>query len=276
MRGKWITVVLIAVFVVGLSLLVYPTISNTWNARTQSRVIANYDSKVQQLDNTRLERLMRVAQAFNQELSSKPNQWFFTSQQREEYEAQLSVSGQGAIGYLKIPKIGVSLPIYLGTGEAVLQVAVGHMGGSSLPIGGLSTHSVLTGHRGLPSAKLFTDLDKLDVGDVFQITVLREILTYEIDQVLVVAQDEARDLRIIEGEDYCTLLTCTPYGINTERLLVRGQRIDTIMNGVDIIPNVEGFQHDAILIATLIIIPSTLLLIVLLLIGRYKKRSAAK
>ena len=278
MRGKWITLALVAAFVIGLVLIVYPTFSNYWNLHTQTRAISNYTNSVKQLETAKIDQLLHSAQAYNQGLLSKPYQWAFPDAERSEYEAQLKVFGQGVIGHLNIPKIEVSLPLYLGTGEAVLQVGVGHFEGSSLPIGGLNTHSVLTGHRGLPSAKLLTSLDLLHAGDSFQITVLRETLTYEVDQVLVVAKDDAialsRALEIVEDEDYCTLVTCTPYGINTERLLVRGHRVATIIDDVEIeiIPDVDVAQmRDPRLLVPLIAIPSVLLVLVILLIRRYRK-----
>ncbi len=220
------TVFLIVMFLAGLSLLLYPTVSNYLNELHSSRVISDYVEQVKKVDADLYKEIWNAASDYNQSLLEQGGPHTLTQEEREEYEAQLKVSDVGIIGYIEIPSMNFSIPIYHGTKESVLQIAVGHMEGSSLPVGGTSTHCVLSGHRGLPSAKLFSDLDKMSVGDIFILRVLDEELTYEVDQILTVEPSDMQKLQIVKGEDYCTLVTCTPYGINTHRLLVRGHRIE--------------------------------------------------
>lgn len=226
-KGSASTVILILAFLVGLSLLLYPTLSDYWNSLRQNRTISEYTQQVAELDNDRYEQVWAAAREYNRALTEKANRYRITEEERAEYESLLNVSGSGVIGYIEIPRIKCSLPVYHGTDEAVLQIAIGHIEGSSLPVGGTGTHCVLSGHRGLPSAKLFTDLDQLVVGDEFLLRILDEVLTYEVDQILVVEPQQVEALSIDPERDYCTLVTCTPYGINTHRLLVRGHRVET-------------------------------------------------
>lgn len=226
-RGNSMTTLfLVLMLFAGLSLLLYPTVSNYWNSLHQSRAIAAYVEQVAQIDNETFDQLREQARAYNRTLVGKAYRYDMTRQEREEYLGLLNVSGNGIIGYIEIPDIHCELPIYHGTDANALQVGVGHIEGSSLPVGGESTHCAISGHRGLPSAKLFSDLDKLTVGDRFILRVLDDTLTYEVDQVHTVLPEEMDELEIVEGEDYCTLVTCTPYGINTHRLLVRGHRVE--------------------------------------------------
>lgn len=226
-RGNSMTTLfLVLMFFAGLSLLLYPTVSNYWNSLHQSRAIAAYVEQVAQIDNETFDQLREQARAYNRTLVGKAYRYDMTRQEREEYLGLLNVSENGIIGYIEIPDIHCELPIYHGTDADALQVGVGHIEGSSLPVGGESTHCAISGHRGLPSAKLFSDLDKLTVGDRFILRVLDDTLTYEVDQVHTVLPEEMDELEIVEGEDYCTLVTCTPYGINTHRLLVRGHRVE--------------------------------------------------
>lgn len=207
--------------------MVYPTFADWWNSFHQSRAIASYADQVSQIDDADYEQMLKDARAYNRKLLKKGDGRFnMTDEEREEYNSILDITGTGIMGYVEIPKINVSLPIYHGTEESILQIAIGHIEGSSLPVGGTGTHCVISGHRGLPSAKLFTDLDQLQEGDIAQITVLDEILTYEIDQIRIVMPNELEELAIDPRKDYLTLVTCTPYGINSHRMLVRGHRID--------------------------------------------------
>lgn len=221
------TILLLVIFCVGLSLMLYPTFSDWWNKRHQSRAIQSYQSSTSRLDEVRINGLLSEAQAYNTGILKDPDRWKMTKEKLAVYNQMLLVDHTGIMGYVEIPKINCNLPIYHGTNEAVLQTSIGHLAGSSLPVGGESTHAVLSGHRGLPSAKLFTNLDKLVEGDYFTVTVLNQTLTYEVDQIKIVLPEDFSDLQIRNGEDLVTLVTCTPYGINTHRLLVRGHRVKT-------------------------------------------------
>ena len=214
------------VFLIGLSLLLYPTISDRWNAMHQSRAIVSYAHVVDNLDTEQNRTLWQDAVNFNAGVLARSNQYALSDEELARYETLLNVDGNGIMGYVEIPSINCKLPIYHGTEEKTLQVGVGHIEWSSLPVGGESTHAVLSGHRGLPSARLFTDLNKLAEGDHFLRYVLSETLTYEVDQIRIVEPEDISDLQIQEGMDFCTLVTCTPYGINTHRLLIRGHRIE--------------------------------------------------
>lgn len=227
LKKNWTTLLLVIVLLGGLGLIGYPSFSNWYNSFHQSRAIEVYSQKVAMIDDKKYEQMLAGAREYNKTLLSRGDDRFnMTDEEREEYDSILDVDGSGIIGTVTIPKINVNLPVYHGTSESVLQIAVGHIEGSSLPVGGKGTHTVLSGHRGLPSAKLFTDLDQLEVGDIFQLTVLDEVLTYEIDQIHIVLPNELQDLEIDPDRDLATLVTCTPYGINSHRMLVRGHRIE--------------------------------------------------
>ncbi|MBR3157826.1 MAG: class C sortase [Atopobiaceae bacterium] len=219
-----LTVLIVLMGVIGAGLLAYPTFSDWWNSMHQSYAIANYDQAVAELDEHRYDELLAEAEAYNAELAKTGINWNMSEKEMKRYNSLLDVTGNGMMGYVEIPKIRVTLPIYHGTRDAVLQVAIGHLSGTSLPVGGKSTHCSVSGHRGLPSARLFTDIDSLAKGDLFTITVLDRVMTYEVDQVRIVLPAELNDLAIEPDQDYVTLVTCTPYGINSHRLLVRGHR----------------------------------------------------
>ena len=272
MRKHLSTIVLLFILFIGLSLLLYPTASDYWNSFHQTRAIATYAENVAKLDNDHYDHLWEEARAYNRTLPFRSNPYYLSEEQKAEYESLLDVSGLGVMGYIEIPEIDVSLPIYHGTEESVLQVAVGHLDWTSLPVGGESTHCVLSGHRGLPSAKLFTNLDKLREGDTFLLRVLDEVLTYEVDQILIVEPQETAALRVVEGKDYCTLVTCTPYGINTHRLLVRGHRVDNVEQAKTIRVTADAVQIEPLLVAPIVAIPMLLILLVLLLLPRRRKR----
>lgn len=229
MKKKWMsrlmTLLIVVVFVAGLSFLLYPTVSNLWNQAHQSRAIATYTEQVEKLDDSSNKEMLKAARKYNKELLKKADHWKLSKKDKKKYESLLDVSGTGIMGYIEIPKIDCSLPVYHGTDEGALQIAIGHLEGSSLPVGGKSSHCVLSGHRGLPSARLFTDLDQMEEGDTFILNILGHKLAYEVDQIKVVLPEEMSDLEIQEGKDLCTLVTCTTYGINTHRLLVRGHRV---------------------------------------------------
>lgn len=275
-RGNSMTTMfLVLMLFAGLSLLLYPTVSNYWNSLHQSRAIAAYVEQVTQIDNETFDQLREQARAYNRTLVGKAYRYDMTRQEREEYLGLLNVSENGIIGYIEIPGIHCELPIYHGTDADALQIGVGHIEGSSLPVGGESTHCAISGHRGLPSAKLFSDLDKLTVGDRFSLRVLDDTLTYEVDQIHTVLPGEMDELEIVEGEDYCTLVTCTPYGVNTHRLLVRGYRVE---NSTDKEParvatdetRTEPLGKISILLPVLVFAILLMLLLVFLLSKRKK------
>lgn len=271
-KGNFTTLLLILVLLAGLSLLLYPTVSDYWNSLHQSHAIASYAEQVAEIDSDTYEQLWADAQAYNQSLIDKADRYDMTDEERAQYESLLNVSGNGIIGYIEIPSINCSLPIYHGTDEAILQIAVGHIEGTSLPVGGSGTHCVLSGHRGLPSARLFTDLDKMVIGDTFLMRVLDETLTYEVDQIRIVFPYELDDLEIEEGKDYCTLVTCTPYGINSHRLLVRGHRIDNIEEAKTVRVTADAIQIEPLLVAPIVAIPMLLILLVILLLPKKSKK----
>ncbi len=266
------TVILILVFFVGLSLLLYPSVSDYWNSLHQSRAVANYAEEVANLDSELYDALLEEAHAYNRSLTEKENPYRMTKENLAQYNALLNLSGNGVIGYIEIPSIGCSLPIYHGVEDSVLQIAIGHIEWTSLPIGGESTHSVVSGHRGLPSAKLFTDLDKLIPGDHFLLRILDETLTYEVDQLLIVEPEDTKALQIVEGKDYCTLVTCTPYGINTHRLLVRGHRVENQEEAKVIRVTADAIQIDPVIMSPLIAAPILLVLLVWLMVDTSKKK----
>ena len=224
------------------------------------------------LDNDTYDQLWQDAASYNQSLLTRSNTYLLSDEQKAEYDRLLDVSGLGVMGYIEIPEIDVSLPIYHGTGESVLQIAVGHLEWSSLPVGGESTHCVLSGHRGLPSAKLFTNLDKLQEGDTFLLRILNEVLTYEVDQILIVEPQETSALQIEEGKDYCTLVTCTPYGINTHRILVRGHRIENAEEAKVIRVTADAMLIDPVIMAPLVAAPMLLVLLLCLMFTPPKKK----
>lgn len=272
MRKHLSTIVLLFILLIGLSLLLYPTVSDCWNSFHQTKAITAYAENVAALDNASYDAIWDAARQYNRNLCSRSNSFLLSEEQKAEYESLLDISGLGVMGYIEIPEIDVSLPIYHGTEDPVLQVAIGHLEWSSLPVGGESTHCVLSGHRGLPSAKLFTDLDKLREGDTFLLRVLDEILTYEVDQILIVEPQDTAALEIVEGQDYCTLVTCTPYGINTHRLLVRGHRIDNIEEVKTVRVTADAVQLEPMLVAPVVAIPMLLILLILLLLPRRRKK----
>ena len=260
-------------FLIGLSLLLYPSVSDYWNSLHQSRAIATYAETVTQLDENLYQGLWEVARAYNRSLPGKANRLMPTEEELAVYYSLLDVAGNGILGYIEIPDIKCSLPVYHGVDPAVLQIAVGHIEGTSLPTGGESTHCVLSGHRGLPSAKLFTDLDQMAKGDLFMLRVLDETLTYEVDQILIVEPHEVDALEIIEGEDLCTLVTCTPYGVNSHRLLVRGHRIENLEIAKTVHVTADALQIEPILVAPVVAAPILLALLVAMLISTRKKKS---
>lgn len=276
MKSNVITILLVLVLLTGLSLLLYPSVSNYWNSFHQSSVIASYVEEVAGLDDTTYTQLWEPARAYNETLPGKKNRFILSEEEQKKYEQLLNIFGNGIMGYIEIPAIKCSLPIYHGVNEAVLQIAVGHIEGTSLPTGGENTHCVLSGHRGLPRAKLFTDLDQLVLGDTFMLQILDETLTYEVDQILIVLPHEVEALEIEEGKDLCTLVTCTPYSVNTHRLLVRGHRIETQQKARTVRVTADAMQIEPILVAPVIAMPMLLLLLIWLLIHDGRRNNGRK
>lgn len=271
MKKHLSTIILIFIFLIGLSLLLYPSVSNYWNSFHASRAIASYSEQTAVLDEETYRQIWEAAETYNQRLAKRGIQFSLSAEQEEEYHNLLNLGNTGVMGYIEIEKLGVSLPIYHGTDDAILQIAAGHLDWSSLPVGGTSTHCVLSGHRGLPSAQLFTDLDQLVEGDTFVLYILNEMLTYEVDQILIVEPEDLSALQIEEGRDLCTLVTCTPYGINTHRLLVRGHRIDNAVAGKLVHVTSEAVQIEPVLVAPVVAAPILLVLLIVLLIPKRKK-----
>ena len=262
-KNSLINLILVLIFLVGLSLLLYPSFSDYWNSFHQSRAIMSYLEDVGGMDSAEYDAVIARARAYNDAIDKESFRWFLSDEEREDYNSQLNVSKGGSMGYISIEKLHVQLPIYHGTDESVLQTSIGHLDWTSLPVGGESTHSVLSGHRGLPRAKLFSDLDKLTEGDVFTLNILNETLSYQVDQIRVVEPQDVTDLQIVPGKDYCTLFTCTPYGINTHRLLVRGHRVDNPMGDAKVVA--DAMQINTIYVVPFVTIPMLLLLLIFLL-----------
>jgi sortase A len=223
--GIVFNLLIILVLVVGVGLLAYPTVSNWWNTVHASRAIAQYNEMVDAIDAAEVQEMLDAARAYNRDLVMDSQRFTPSEEDSARYDSLLDISGTGIMGYVEIPKISVDLPIYHGTEDSILQVAVGHIEGSSLPVGGKDTHVAISGHCGLPSAKLFTKLDTLEEGDLFSVNVLGETLSYEVDQISVVLPDNFSPLEFEDGQDQVTLITCTPYGVNSHRLMVRGSRV---------------------------------------------------
>ncbi len=276
MKRKASDLILIIAFLAGLSLLLYPGFSDYWNQFHQSRAIAGYAETVAAMDDGEYERLWNAAEDYNRRLAEIAAEYALPDELPEEYAQQLNVGGDGVMGYVEIPEIECSLPIYHGTDDAVLQSAVGHIEWSSLPVGGESSHCVISGHRGLPSAKLFTNLDKLVEGDLFFLQVLDETLSYEVDQIRIVEPQELSDLQIEAGKDYCTLVTCTPYGVNTHRLLVRGHRVDNEVLAQTVRVTSDAIQVEKVLVATALAVPVLLILMIWLIVHDSRKQHRSR
>ena len=277
---KWlkkhlVNLILFGIILIGLGLLAYPTFADWWNSFHQARAIQTYAKAVANLDREEYDRIIAEAEEYNRELSLTGAVWNMTNEQIREYNKMLSVDESGIMGYIDIPKINVQLPIYHGINDEVLRVAIGHIEGTSLPVGGDGSHCVLSGHRGLPSARLFTDLDKVVEGDTWTLTVLDRTYTYECDQIRVVEPTDLSTLGMVEGKDYCTLVTCTPYGVNSHRLLVRGHRIANASGEANVIA--DAILIESIYIAPFIAVPMLIVLIIEMLIvtGRRRRKKAA-
>ena len=252
-QSKVVNIILVLVMVIGLSIILYPAFSNWWNEKHTTKAIATYIEEVEKIDDSGKQEMIDEAVQYNTKLSSLD--FTLTDEEYAEYESILDVSGTGIMGYIQIPVINVNLPIYHGVEESILSIATGHIAGSAFPVGGTGTHAVLSGHRGLPSAKLFSDLDLLKEGDIFTISVLDEVLTYQVDQIHIVLPEEISDLAINPNEDYVTLITCTPYGVNTHRILVRGRRVENIKDMSLVVVNSEAVRISPTIVILAIAVP---------------------
>ena len=271
MKQHLSTIILVLILVIGLSLLLYPTFSNWWNEMHSSRAIADYDEIMANMSDEDYAHLFDAAMEYNKALAELSYPLMYYDEVPGYWEL-LDITGTGIMGYINIEKIDVQLPIYHGTDEGVLQIAVGHVEGSSLPTGGEGTHCVLSAHRGLPSARLFTDLDKLEIGDVFTLTVIDLTLTYQVDQILIVEPHQIEPLYAVDDEDYCTLVTCTPYGVNSHRMLVRGTRIENEKQFAEIRVTTDATLIKPILVAPFIAAPILLVLFIRLMLPKPKKK----
>lgn len=271
-KGTLSNVFLILVLLIGLSLLLYPSFADWWNSSRQSYAVASYVESVAGIDDERYQEIWDSARAYNAALLERGNAYALTDELVESYQEQLSVGSGGIMAYIEIPSINVHLPIYHGTDEAVLQVAIGHLDWTSLPTGGESTHCVISGHRGLPSARLFTDLDQMAVGDYFMLNVLDEVLTYEVDQIRIVLPHETEDLLIQEGKDLVTLVTCTPYGVNSHRMLVRGHRVDNLEKAQTVRVTADAVIVEKIVVVPFILGPMLLIMLLAVLLTPTKKK----
>ncbi len=268
-----ITLLLVVFALVGLGIMLYPSFSDWWNSMHASKSISEYVQAIEQFDDSELQEMLAKARDFNKKKRTGLV-YDMSDEEYAEYESLLDISGTGIMGYISIPTINVNLPIYHGTSEEVLQIAAGHLAESSLPVGGEGTHSIISGHRGLPSAKLFTDLDKLVVGDTFVISILNEKLTYRVDQIKVVLPEDVSELAIQSDKDYCTLVTCTPYGINTHRMLVRGHRVENEEEELVVFITADASRIPNYLVAVVIVIPTLILMtIVYFIFTALRKRN---
>ena len=278
--------ILVLILLAGMAIAAYPAFSDYWNSMHQTRAIQSYAERVAELDNEAYTAVWEAALDYNRRLAENPNPWAMEDEDIEDYERQLNVDGTGNMGFISIPKIDVNLPLYHGTSDAVLQTSIGHIDGTSLPAGSVhpdpddfskveyASHSVLSGHRGLPSAKLFSDLDAMEVGDVFYLTILDQTLTYQVDKISVILPEDSSELSLFPGKDYCTLMTCTPYGINTHRLLVRGVRVENDKELLDVRVTADALKVEPLYVVPFIAAPVLLLLIlwVVLFPGKKKRR----
>lgn len=272
MQNRKVTIILLVAFFIGLSVLLYPAISSYWNSKTQSEAIVDYEKMLENFEPEDFTKMFEKAETYNEKLNSLDFPLQEYQKLEDLYWKTLDVTGTGMMGYISVPKISQELPVYHGTSDSVLGVAVGHFQGTSLPVGGVSTHSVVSAHRGLPTATLFTYLDRMEIGDTFTFTILDKTFVYEVDQIRIVEPDDASLIGVQKGKDYCTLLTCTPYGINTQRLLVRGHQVDTSQNRNLYISN-EAYRVDVLIVMPIVALPIILFLLIYIMFTPVKKET---
>lgn len=271
MKSKKSTIILLVSFFIGLSVLLYPSVSSYWNSKTQSEAIVDYESMLSQYKSEDYTAIFAEAEDYNKKLSEL-DEPLVEHNRLPEYNSILNIGGTGMMGYITIPKISQELPVYHGTSDGVLSVAVGHLQGTSMPIGGENTHCVVSAHRGLPTAVLFTHLDRMEVGDTFYFTILDRTITYEVDQIRIVEPDDTSLIQIKDGKDYCTLLTCTPYGINTQRLLVRGHQVDASQTRNLYIAN-EAYRVEPLIVMPIVALPIIFVLLIYVMFAPVKKET---
>ena len=271
MKNRKTTIILLISFFIGLSVLLYPSLSSYWNSKTQSKAIVDYESMLAQYKPEDYTAIFAEADEYNKKLLELKEP-LVDHVGLSEYDRILNISGTGMMGYITIPKISQELPVYHGTSDGVLSVAVGHLEGTSLPVGGKSTHSVVSAHRGLPTAVLFTHLDRMEIGDTFYFTILDRTVTYEVDQIRIVEPNDSGLIRIVEGKDYCTLLTCTPYGINTQRLLVRGHQVDATQTRNIYVAN-EAYRIEPLIVMPVVALPIIFWLLIYVMVAPVKKQT---
>lgn len=274
MKKRMSTVILLLLFFVGLCVMLYPALADYWNSKTQSEAIVDYEAMLENIPTEDFSAYFAAAQAYNQSLAAFDDPLIQYSQLGDYFEI-LNLSGTGMMGFITIEKIGQELPVYHGTSDSVLSTAAGHLQGTSLPVGGESTHCVVSAHRGLPTAELFTYLDRLEIGDTFYLTVLDRVLTYEVDQIRIVEPNDTGYLSIEAGEDYCTLLTCTPYGVNTQRLLVRGKRIDAAQHQT-IHVTAQAYRVDTLIVMPIVALPMLAVLMLYVVLAPAEKESTGE
>ena len=270
LRKNLVTIILLGVMALGIGLIAYPSVADWWNSFHQTRAVAAYASVIADMSHEEYDKILNEAAEYNKQIAETGIRWQMSDEEIQEYNSILDITGTGIMAYIDIPKIHVQLPIYHGTDDTILQIAVGHITGSSLPVGGETSHCIVSGHRGLPSAKLFSDLDELVVGDLWTVNVLDQTLTYEVDQIRVVLPTDLKYLEMEDGKDYCTLVTCTPYGVNTHRLLVRGHRVPNVQGNARV--TADALQIEPAYVAPFIGIPIILILIVMMIIATRKKK----
>lgn len=271
MKNRKTTIILLISFLIGLSVLLYPSLSSYWNSKTQTKAIYDYETMLARYKPEDYTAIFEEAYAYNEKLRQlkEPLRDYA---QLTDYPKILDISNTGMMGYITVPKINQELPVYHGTSDAVLSMAVGHLEGSSLPVGGKSTHSVVSAHRGLPTAVLFTYLDRMEIGDIFYFTILDRTITYEVDQIRIVEPNDTGLIQITEGKDYCTLLTCTPYGINTQRLLVRGYQVDATQTRNIYVAN-EAYRIEPLIVMPVVALPIIFVLLVYVMVAPVKKET---
>lgn len=274
MKRRISNFILLFIFFIGLSASLYPAIGNYWNSKTQTEAIIDYEKMLENMPKEDYTTLFQSAEQYNKKLLNLDNP-LTEYTKLSDYNDILDLDGTGMMGYITIEKIQAELPIYHGTSEAVLSKAAGHLEGSSFPIGEKGSHTVISAHRGMPTAVLFTYLDRLEVGDTFSVTILNRTTVYEVDQIRIVDPDDISELSLNRNEEYCTLITCTPYGINTQRLLVRGKSSETVLKK-NIYISTEAYRIKPLIIMPVIAVPILFVLMMTVIFKPVRKKDTGE